>query len=195
METNTIINVTFYSLFPLLFLLPTIISSKQNHQYKLPIILINIYGGFFAGVGWLVALIMCFVIPKHEEKGEEIKKIEGKIKSFKAITKTKVQFELIGLNKIIELTLSDSWVINRGDYVVVSGVNDLETGKFIGYAYKNKSKGILGQLGSQLVFGYMFVIVSVLFFWGIFPLFVHLPIGMNAIQLSKNIDEAVHIIG
>ncbi|WP_232584051.1 superinfection immunity protein [Photobacterium carnosum] len=49
-------------LLPLL-LLPTIIALKKNHPYKTPIILINILGGLFWGIGWLVALIWCFILP------------------------------------------------------------------------------------------------------------------------------------
>ena len=50
-------------LLPLLFL-PTIIAIKKNHPYKIPIILINIFGGLLWGFGWLVALIWCFIEPQ-----------------------------------------------------------------------------------------------------------------------------------
>ena len=47
-------------LIPLIFL-PTIIAIKKNHPYKIAIILINIFGGMLWGIGWLVALVWCFV--------------------------------------------------------------------------------------------------------------------------------------
>ena len=48
---------------PLAFL-PTIIAIRKNHPYKIAIILINIFGGLFYGLGWLVALVWCFILPK-----------------------------------------------------------------------------------------------------------------------------------
>ena len=49
-------------LLPLAFL-PTIIALKKNHPHKIPIILINIFGGLLYGLGWLVALVWCFIVP------------------------------------------------------------------------------------------------------------------------------------
>lgn len=46
-----------------LALLPTIIAVKKNHPYKIIIILINIFGGLLFGIGWIVALIWCFITP------------------------------------------------------------------------------------------------------------------------------------
>jgi hypothetical protein len=48
---------------PLAFL-PTIIAIRKNHPYKIAIILINIFGGLLYGIGWLVALVWCFILPK-----------------------------------------------------------------------------------------------------------------------------------
>ncbi len=50
-----------------LALLPTIIAVKKNHPHKIPIILINIFGGFIFGIGWIVALIWCFITPNRIE--------------------------------------------------------------------------------------------------------------------------------
>ena len=52
-----------------LFFLPTIIAIKQDHRYKVAIILVNIFGGLLWGTGWLIALIWCFIEP---DKGAEI---------------------------------------------------------------------------------------------------------------------------
>lgn len=45
---------------PLAFL-PTIIALKRQHPQKVPIILINVFGGLIFGVGWVVALIWSLV--------------------------------------------------------------------------------------------------------------------------------------
>lgn len=47
---------------PLAFL-PTIIGIRKNHPYKIPIALLNILGGLVFGLGWLAALIWCFILP------------------------------------------------------------------------------------------------------------------------------------
>ncbi|MGR6874126.1 superinfection immunity protein [Pseudomonas sp. HK3] len=52
-------------LIPLAFL-PTIIALKKNHPYKIPIIFINVFGGLVWGVGWLIALIWCFIVPEKK---------------------------------------------------------------------------------------------------------------------------------
>ena len=46
-----------------LALLPTFIAIKKEHPYKVPIILVNIFGGLLFGIGWLVALVWCFIEP------------------------------------------------------------------------------------------------------------------------------------
>ncbi len=52
-------------LLPLAFL-PTIIALIKNHPYKIPIIIINVLGGLFWGVGWLISLIWCFITPEKQ---------------------------------------------------------------------------------------------------------------------------------
>ncbi|WP_321275861.1 SHOCT domain-containing protein [Thiomicrorhabdus indica] len=51
-------------LLPLAFL-PTIIALKKNHPHKIPIILVNIFGGLLWGLGWLVAIVWCFIVPNE----------------------------------------------------------------------------------------------------------------------------------
>ncbi len=53
----------FLILLPLYFL-PTIIAIHKQHPHRTPIILVNILGGFIGGLGWVVALVWCFVWPK-----------------------------------------------------------------------------------------------------------------------------------
>lgn len=49
-------------LLPVLFL-PSIIALSKNHPYKIPIILINIFGSVLWGLGWFIALAWCFILP------------------------------------------------------------------------------------------------------------------------------------
>jgi hypothetical protein len=50
---------------PLSFL-PTIIAIRKNHPHKIAIILVNIFGGLLYGLGWIAAMIWCFILPKKE---------------------------------------------------------------------------------------------------------------------------------
>jgi len=56
----------FLLLTPLAFL-PTILALKNNHPHKVAIILVNIFGGLFWGLGWFVALIWCFITPNKSD--------------------------------------------------------------------------------------------------------------------------------
>lgn len=49
-----------------IYFLPTIIAIHKNHKYKIAIILINVLGGMFMGIGWLVALVWCFIEPDKD---------------------------------------------------------------------------------------------------------------------------------
>jgi hypothetical protein len=48
-------------------LLPTIIATRKNLPHKVPIILVNIFGGMFFGIGWLIALVWCFTKPGNQQ--------------------------------------------------------------------------------------------------------------------------------
>lgn len=52
-----IFQILIFIVLAFLFFLPTYIAIKKNHQYKVPIILINLFLGLFWGIGWIVALI------------------------------------------------------------------------------------------------------------------------------------------
>lgn len=118
-----------------------------------------------------------------------LERIEGLVKSYRALSTRSVQIELNEINGIIELTASEPWVINRGDHVSVSGEYDSFSGKFYAYAYKNHSKGVFGMLDASGYFGYgfglSFIAGSILFCWAIFPLFTHLPEGIRSIKETK----------
>lgn len=62
---------------PLMFL-PTIIAIKKDHKYKVAIILINVFGGMLWGIGWLVALVWCFIEPDDAgvNRSDAIRQIE-----------------------------------------------------------------------------------------------------------------------
>ena len=78
------------------------------------------------------------------EKTKLLQRLEGKVEQYRSITKRSVQIELQGIKKVIELTVSEPWVVKRNDLVTVVGETDAKSGKFIGYAYKNSSKGVFG---------------------------------------------------
>lgn len=127
-----------------------------------------------------------------------LERYEGNISNFKSINQRNVQFELAGVNTIFEMTVSDAWVINRGDRVSVAGELHPVTGKFIAYAYRNKSRNIFGMYDASGYPGYsmgvIFVVAALLFAWAIFPLFFHLPAGLNMIKattISKKFHEKV----
>ncbi|EQB8876767.1 hypothetical protein ACYVLD_003644 [Vibrio cholerae] len=105
-------------------------------------------------------------------------KLVGKVINFKAVTKTKVQFELSENNCVIELQVSDAWVINRNDEVTVVGERDSKTGKY----------------DAQVVGGWLFVVIGLFFFWAIFPLFLHVPAGIKQISLGKKVNEAFDLV-
>ena len=90
--------------------------------------------------------------------------------------------------------MSDAWVINRQDEVIVIGERDQKSGKFIAYAYKNMSKGVFGKFNASVAAGWLFVIAGLFFFWAIFPLFTHVPIGLKQIALGKKVDKAFKML-
>jgi hypothetical protein len=123
-----------------------------------------------------------------------LERLEGRITSYRSITKHSVQFELSGCPKVIELTVSEPWVINKGDQVSVAGETDGETGKFIGYAYQNKSKGVFGKYYvANAWVGIIFVIAGLIFFWAIFPLIFVLE-GLRIIAFGKKVKQAAAML-
>ncbi len=123
-----------------------------------------------------------------------LEKLIGKVVRYKSITKRSVQLELTGSKHIIELTISDPWVIDRNDEVIVVGEKDPKTGKFIGYAYKNESKGVFGKFDARVGTGIVFIIAGLLFFWAIFPLFTHVLAGIKAIALGSKVNNAFSML-
>ena len=69
--------VIFGILLLALYLTPTVIAVKMRHPHKVAVILTNLLGGAFFGLGWVVALIWCFVeaakpsIESYDRSGRE----------------------------------------------------------------------------------------------------------------------------
>lgn len=83
----------------------------------------------------------------------------GEVAAYRAVTKRTVHLELKEQPGLIELTVADAWALGRGDTVSVSGRSDRKTGKFIAYAYRNHSKGVIGA-GKASVFVGLFWIAG-----------------------------------
>jgi len=88
---------------PLAFL-PTIIAIKKNHKYKIAIILVNIFGGFLWGLGWLVALVWCFIEPDKNNNNPsdpalQIEKLH-KLKEKGALTEEEFEYQKKNILKI-----------------------------------------------------------------------------------------------
>jgi type VI protein secretion system component VasK len=49
-----------------LYFVPTWIAIKKEHPQKVPIILVNLIGGLIWGLGWLAALVWCFIEPAQK---------------------------------------------------------------------------------------------------------------------------------
>ena len=118
-----------------------------------------------------------------------IETLSGKVDSLRPVSKRTVQIELAGIQKLIELTTYEPWVFNRGDLVSISGEVDKKTGKFIGYAYKNQSKGVVGVYEVSLLGAAMFIGIGFFFIWAIFPI-LHIIAGFRMLSLRNKCKEA-----
>lgn len=63
----------------LIYFLPTAIAVLKKHPQKTPIILVNIFAGLIGGVGWIIALIWCFITPRPSGMSVscELEKLHG----------------------------------------------------------------------------------------------------------------------
>ena len=144
------------------------------------------------GTGSLVDTILAFypivlvaplLWPIHKE---HLLRIEGAVRRFRAMTRNSVQIEVDGLPDVIELSLAEAWVVRPGDAIVLVGQR-LEGGKIAAYAYRNSTAGITGRADVPLVHGYIFIVASLFFAWGIFPLFFHLPQGFKMVLQGRRV--------
>ena len=123
-----------------------------------------------------------------------LRKIEGTVRTYRAIDVRHVQFEIQGANNVIELAVGQPWILKNGDYVVVAGEDDGRSGKFNGYAYRNDTREIFGKSETGSVDGYRYILMGLLFFWAIFPVFIHIPAGLRRLQFGRKIDQAASML-
>lgn len=123
-----------------------------------------------------------------------LRKIEGKVHSYKALTVRRVEFRVHGHRNLIELNLDRPWVMRDGDYVVVSGEGDGETGRFRGYAYCNLSREVFGKSDNGWAEAWRYILTGLLFSWAIFPLFTHLPEGVRWLVFGRKVERAAEML-
>ena len=122
--------------------------------------------------------------------------LEGRVNWYNSISRSSVLFELEGKSgkRVVELTVSTPWVIRPKDRVAVAGRPCEDTGKLIAYAYANQTRKVGGcyefpGAGMALLTGPIFVVASIFFAWAVFPLFVHLPMGLKSMKLSRDAKQ------
>ena len=123
-----------------------------------------------------------------------LRKIEGKVDSYKALSVREVEFRVQGLDVPIELNLDRPWVMRDGDYVVVSGEGDGRSGRFHGYAYCNLSREVFGKSDSGRAEASRYILLGLLFSWAIFPLFTFLPEGFRWLVFGRKVDRAAEML-
>jgi hypothetical protein len=123
-----------------------------------------------------------------------LSKIEGTVQTYMAIDVRNVQFEIQGTNKVIELKVGQPWILKNGDYVIVAGEDNGRFGKFKGYAYRNDTRKISGKTDPGLLDGYRYILMGLLFFWAIFPVFTHIPAGLRRLAFGRKIDQAAAML-
>lgn len=123
-----------------------------------------------------------------------LRKIEGTVQTYRAIDVRNVQFEIQGTNNVIELNVDQPWILKNGDYVIVAGEDNGRFGNFKGYAYRNDTRQIFGKSDPGLLDGYRYILLGLLFFWAIFPVFTHIPAGLRRLAFGRKIDQAASML-
>jgi len=122
-----------------------------------------------------------------------IEKVLGPVRYYKSLGRGVAQLEVTGCPHIIELYTSDAWVLNDGDVVRIAG-EKAQGGKFLGYAYFNQTRNVWGNASCDRTTSIVFIVASVVFFWGIFPLFLHLPAGIRGLKFCRKVRQAVRLV-
>lgn len=122
-----------------------------------------------------------------------LKKLKGRVKSFRRLTNHQVQFELVDQPGVIHLSLATPWALSIGDEVEVAGETESASGQFLGYCYLNLTKGVHGVASERGA--WVWVLATVLFCWAIFPFFTHLPVGIRNIKFNQKRAEALRMLG
>jgi hypothetical protein len=123
-----------------------------------------------------------------------LRKIEGTVQTYRAIDVRNVQFEIQGAKNVIVLSVDQPWILKNGDYVAVAGEDDGRSGKFNGYAYRNDTKHICGKSDPDLLNGYRYILMGLLFSWAIFPVFTHIPAGLRYLKFGRKVDRAASML-
>ncbi|MCP4390005.1 MAG: hypothetical protein GY802_17055, partial [Gammaproteobacteria bacterium] len=121
-------------------------------------------------------------------------KIEGIVRSYRAIDVRHVRFEIQGANNVIDLNVKQPWILKDGDYVIVAGEDNGRSGEFNGYAYRNDTKETCGKRDPGLLDGYRYIVMGLLFSWAIFPVFIHIPAGLRRLAFGRKIDQAAAML-
>lgn len=123
-----------------------------------------------------------------------LRKIEGTVRTYRAIDVRNVQFEIQGANNVIQLNVGQPWILKNGDYVVVAGEDDGRLGKFNGYAYRNDTREIFGKSETGFLDGYRYILIGLIFSWAVFPVFIHIPAGLRRLKFGRKIDQAASML-
>jgi hypothetical protein len=123
-----------------------------------------------------------------------LRTIEGTVQTYKAIDVRNVQIELQGDKNVIVLNVDQPWILKNGDYLAVAGEDDGRSGKFNGYAYRNDTKHVYGKSDPDLLNGYRYILMGLLFSWAIFPVFTHIPAGLRYLKVGRKVDQAASML-
>lgn len=64
---DALLSVVLIGLGLLVFFVPTIIAVLRKHHNTAAIVMMNLLGGLFCGIGWIVALVWCFTSPPPQQ--------------------------------------------------------------------------------------------------------------------------------
>lgn len=123
-----------------------------------------------------------------------LRRIEGKVDSYRALDVRRVEFRVDGVAQLIDLDLDRPWVMRDGDYVVVSGEYDGRSGRFHGYAYCNLSRAVFGKSDNGWAEAGRYILLGLVFSWAIFPLFTFLPEGFRWLVFGRKVDRAAEML-
>ena len=105
MDDTGIRQILILVVFLLFLFLPSIIAFSKNHPHKMPIILFNIFCSIFLWLGWFIALVWSFILPKSSSSlrsditfstADEIRKLH-ELKEQGVITQEEFESKKAGL--------------------------------------------------------------------------------------------------
>lgn len=72
------LGVLFLVFLPI-YVLPSIIALARRHPKRWPIVIVNLVGGLFGGLGWVAAMVWCFIDQGHPKRDpvNELERLEG----------------------------------------------------------------------------------------------------------------------